>query len=135
MKTWIKRLLLAGFAGVAGIGICLAGTDPTNPTEPADSTEARERGRDLFQIHCILCHGKRGDGKSVKKSGRILLLRGKPPDFNNPDWRNQMSPQIVFTVVRDGKEDTSMPSFSDRLTESEIWDVTSYVLSIYEKGP
>jgi len=100
------------------------------PVSVLSSDEARDRGRDLFQSRCALCHGARADGNGARSKG----LSRKPADFNNPEWRANATPQSVFQVLSEGKRGTSMPAWPT-LTEAQKWDVIAYVLSVAEDGP
>jgi len=130
----MKRLLSVAIPVILWLGICSCEAEQSFPAERLHSTQARNHGKALFQKHCVLCHGKRADGKAAQKSGRILLLRGHPPDFNNPVWRKKVSALKVFKAIRDGVRGTSMRGW-DSLNDEEKWDLTAYILSIHEQGP
>lgn len=100
------------------------------PVNVLSSDEARQRGRELFQVKCALCHGVRADGRGVRSKG----LSGKPADFGSPSWRADVTPQYVYQVLREGKRGTSMPAWPT-LSDQEKWDVVAYVLSVAEDGP
>jgi mono/diheme cytochrome c family protein len=93
------------------------------------SAEARQRGRGLFEAHCALCHGVRGDGRGARSEG----LSRPPADFTDLAWRRRTTPRRVFFAVREGVRGTPMPSWKS-LDESEAWDLVAYVLSIAEAG-
>lgn len=103
---------------------------PVIPKERIQSPEARLRGEKGFGKYCALCHGAKGDGKGVRKSGLI----GHPADFTQPGWKKNATPELVYSTIRDGKSGTFMPSFR-ALREEEILDLTAFVLSIAEVGP
>jgi mono/diheme cytochrome c family protein len=91
------------------------------------SSQARERGRALFQQHCALCHGPRADGRGARREG----LTSRPRDFTDPAWRRQISPRRVFYAVREGVRGTPMPSWKS-LPEGEAWDLVAFLLSVGE---
>jgi mono/diheme cytochrome c family protein len=112
---------------------CEQGQDGRSP--PAVPTalfspQARERGRQLFQQHCVLCHGLLADGHGLRREG----LSTPPRDFTDPLWRRRIEPGQVFGAIRNGIRGTSMPPWSG-LGDQEIWDLAAYVLSISEQGP
>jgi mono/diheme cytochrome c family protein len=100
------------------------------PVSRLSSDEARERGREIFEDKCALCHGDRADGRGPR--GRSLARR--PTDFTNPQWRASTTPSQVFEIVSEGVRGTSMPGWPT-LSEDQKWDVTAYVLSVAEDGP
>lgn len=99
------------------------------PRSRLQSPEARERGRDLFLEHCVLCHGEDGSGRGA----RYHALSTRPQDFTDPRWRRQTSPRKNFHVIREGRPGTSMPGWKI-LDESETWDLVAYVRSLSEDG-
>ncbi len=91
------------------------------------SVEGRQRGRKLFQAHCALCHGARGDGRGARSEG----LSRPPADFSDLVWRRGMTPRRVYFAVREGVRGTPMPGWKS-LDEVDSWDLVAYVLSIAE---
>jgi mono/diheme cytochrome c family protein len=105
------------------------GETPVPPEGVLDSPVARERGRTSYLENCALCHGVAADGHGVRQEG----LSGPPADFTLAAWRSGTTPGEVFTVVRDGKRGTSMPSWRS-LSESETWDLVAYLWSVSEEA-
>ena len=101
--------------------------DLTVPEQRLASQDARERGRRLFQEHCVLCHGERGDGRGVRREG----LSRPPRDFTDAAWRRQTSPRHVYFAIREGVRGTPMPSWK-ALDQDGTWDLAAYVLSLSE---
>lgn len=97
------------------------------PAERLRSAEARERGRALYQQHCALCHGARGDGQGVRRVG----LSSRPRDFTDPAWRLEASPRRLYFAIREGVRATAMPSWKS-LDEAETWDLVAFLLSLGE---
>jgi high-affinity iron transporter len=95
------------------------------PTAQLASAEARAQGRTLFQQHCALCHGERGDGLGVRREG----LTSPPRNFTDPAWRASTSPRRVFFAIREGLRGTPMPGWKS-LTERDAWDMTAFLLSL-----
>ena len=100
----------------------------TVPDDRLSAASARERGRALFLANCAICHGERGDGLGLRREGLV----GRPRDFTNAMWRASTSPRRVVFAVREGRAQTSMPSWPT-LTDDEVWDVTAFVLSLGER--
>lgn len=90
------------------------------------SPEAISAGANLFFLHCSPCHGERADGKgAIRRS-----LSSKPVDFTKREWREEVSPQWVYYMVREGRRHTAMANFDKRLDEEACWNLTAYVLSV-----
>lgn len=96
-----------------------------------------EHGKQLFQKHCVTCHGANGEG--AKGTGvtfsrpRDLLIMA--PALHNPGFLAAASDAMIKTTLMNGREGTPMVSFLKQgLTEKDIDDVVSYVRS-FEKQP
>ena len=91
---------------------------------------SRDRGRDLFRAHCVLCHGAAGDGHGARREG----LASPPADFTSSTWRRRASVTSVTSAIREGRRGTSMPAWA-ALSDQQVADLASYVLAIAELGP
>lgn len=105
---------------------CKSRENAVEPTSP----EARARGRVLFHEHCVLCHGENADGRGQRREG----LSGRPADFTSAAWRSEATSDGVSHAIREGKPGTSMPAWRS-LGDSEVADLTAYVLSVQKEGP
>lgn len=99
--------------------------DLTVPEQRLVSQDAHDRGRRLFQEHCVLCHGERGDGRGIRREG----LSRPPRDFTDAGWRNRTSPRHVYFAIREGVRGTPMPSWK-ALDNEDVWDLVAYVRSL-----
>ncbi len=81
-----------------------------------------ERGAELYVGHCSLCHG---DGGAGDGPGTIGNASGSPASF-------QQGMDLPYTLwrMRDGVPETTMAPFQWLLSDSEIWDVATYVQSL-----
>ncbi|MGD8894798.1 MAG: cytochrome c [Acidobacteriota bacterium] len=95
------------------------------PAERLRSGEAIARGEALYETHCALCHGERGDGRGRRSAG----FAKRPTRFADPGWRDRTTPRRVFFTIREGVSGTPMPSWR-WLSEDETWDLAAYVLSL-----
>ncbi len=86
---------------------------------------ARERGRQLFARHCVLCHGERGDGRGERRSG----LSTQPRDLTDPSWQGRTSALRIFATIQEGVAGTAMPSWA-ALSSDETWDLVAYIRSL-----
>ena len=82
------------------------------------------KGRDVFAEYCIGCHGPdgRAETEMSKKVGAADLTSGAV---------QQQSDSHLHTVIRDGKG--KMPSFSQKLSDSEISSVIAYVRQMAQR--
>lgn len=95
-----------------------------NPT-PA-TAESVARGKYLFEITCIPCHGPEGRGDGPV--GQVF--EPAPANLNEDYTQDQADGQIFFTLTR-GRG--AMPFYRDSLSQQERWDVINYVKE--EFGP
>lgn len=101
--------------------------DLSIPEDRLRAASARQHGRELFERHCVLCHGERADGHGARRAA----LSTKPADFSDPSWRARATPRRVYFVVREGVSGTAMPAWPG-LKESDTWDIVAYVLAVAE---
>lgn len=86
-----------------------------------DRYPSLKNGAVLFQANCVSCHGNKGfgDGPAGK------ALDPSPTNFHEAE----ISPLQAYNVIKLGIEGTGMVSY-DHLSESEIWDLSFYILSL-----
>ncbi len=88
---------------------------------PIKSTQASiQKGKEIYEKKCALCHGERGDGKGSASAG----LNPRPTNFKDSHGE-KMSDGEHFWKITTGKG--GMPSFGKDLTEEERWHVINYV--------
>ncbi|MGB5053068.1 MAG: cytochrome c [Nitrospirales bacterium] len=83
------------------------------------------KGKEIFQAKCVTCHGPQGKGDGPL--GQLL----KPPakDFTS-DESKKKSPAELLDTIQNGRPGTGMVAWSNQLTEPEIQDVLSFVLTL-----
>jgi mono/diheme cytochrome c family protein len=93
-----------------------------NPV-PADQTSI-ERGAELYQINCVLCHGAdgKGDGPIAEH------LKNKPFDLTSFPI-HFFTDGGIFFVISTGVPG-KMPALNENLTVRERWDVVNYVRTL-----
>lgn len=101
---------------------------------PAVSAERLARGARLYRDSgCPSCHGPggRGDGRSGHD---LKTSEGEPiaPRDLRDKWRFRggSSPQAVYLRLAAGMDGSSMASYSDALTEDQMWNLALYVLAL-----
>ena len=88
----------------------------TNPLALND--ENLEKGKQLYDIYCISCHGKKGDGNGpMVESGAYAGV---------PDYKNVIATEgQMFYSIYYGKG--AMGGHSSILDKNEIWTLVHYV--------
>jgi Cu/Ag efflux protein CusF len=100
--------------------------------------DAIASGKQLFQAHCVLCHGADGRGTGPAAKG----LSHAPADLTN---HFHMKPgdgdAYLFWRVSEGgtvepfkSMQSAMPAFKTVLSENQRWDVLAYVHATFHKG-
>jgi mono/diheme cytochrome c family protein len=89
---------------------------------PLDSTSIdMEKGKELFEIYCAICHGNGGDGKGK------LVTQGK--FLGVPNYKDRpITEGSVFHVQTFGLN--AMGSYANQLNTHERWLVTAYVMKL-----
>jgi mono/diheme cytochrome c family protein len=92
--------------------------------------EAQPRGKNVYDAHCVECHGDmgRGDGPSA------AYVTPRPRDFTSGKYkiRSTESGSVptdddLMQSVRQGLYGTSMPAWARILSDAEIADVVAYI--------
>lgn len=119
-----------GAAYLPGMG------EPVNPV-PADEASIA-RGAQLYQTHCLMCHGDGGQGTGTVAA---FLVKKKPADLTSEavqaksdgSWfltisygiwnpNNTLFPEVQFSG--------QMPPLNENLTIRERWDVVNYLRTL-----
>lgn len=95
---------------------------PSAPEQAPNLT----KGASLYQQHCAMCHGARGDGR-----GAAAVSMDPPPiDFLDLARADHRSPLSLYQVITQGVEGTAMRSYAGSLRDSERWALAYYVGSL-----
>lgn len=98
------------------------------------------KGRDLYRIHCLHCHGVSGDGRGVTAK----WVNPHPRDYRQGMFKFQSVDQTegrlykprredLYRTIHQGIEGTSMPSFA-LLHNDELEALVSYVVHLALRG-
>jgi mono/diheme cytochrome c family protein len=104
------------------------GRDPSGRTAVAKSplpfTAARlARGRELFNIHCAVCHGADGYGQG------IVVRRGFPPPPSYHSERLRQAPDgHLFDVISNGYG--KMYPYRSRVAVADRWAIVGYIRAL-----
>jgi mono/diheme cytochrome c family protein len=93
-----------------------------NLKSPLDSLSVNaEKGTELFNIYCAICHGEKGDGKgNLVKREKFLGV----PSYADRD----ITEGSIFHVITYGLN--SMGSHANQLSQKERWMVVDHVLKL-----
>jgi mono/diheme cytochrome c family protein len=106
-----------GVPGVGGPAI----QGMSNPTDPM-SAESLERGQEIYERFCIVCHGGDGVGANANIADKHPLL----PAYNVSGAQVAgYSDQYLYAMVRVGRG--LMPEYGSRITHFDRWHVVNYV--------
>ncbi len=91
---------------------------------PLDSTQVDlAKGKELFDIYCSICHGKKGNGQgTLVKREKILGV----PSYD--DAGRAIATGGIYHTIYYGKN--AMGSYANQLKEEERWQVVAYVLKL-----
>ena len=89
-----------------------------NPIKPTKASI--EKGKEIYEKKCALCHGAKGDGKGPAGAG----LTPKPTNFKDSHGE-KMTDGEHFWKITTGRG--PMPPFEKDLTAEERWHVINYI--------
>jgi hypothetical protein len=112
-----RSIPIDGPVSIPGMGA------PENPM-PGDEASIL-RGRELFAIHCQMCHGETGEGTGPVAP---FLINFKPANLTS-DVVQSKSDGSIFLTITNGL-DGRMPPLNENLTVSERWDVVNFVRTL-----
>ncbi len=90
---------------------------PDNPV-PADEVSL-QRGEALYQIHCSVCHGPKGQGDGVMAQHGL-----NPANLTT----SALDDKGMFLFITNGTP--NMPPMRENLTVRDRWDVINYIRSL-----
>jgi cbb3-type cytochrome c oxidase subunit III len=82
-----------------------------------------KRGKQLFTMHCVTCHGTDGRGDTEMRE----FLKTSPSDLTDGQWIYGQRPDQIFDVIAEGRIPRDMPAFRDKLSEERIWQIINYL--------
>lgn len=95
---------------------------PSSQESYAPPDVMREAGHRIYKMHCVTCHGERGQGDGPDAAKHLP----RPASFT------EMSPAFTAArhIIQNGVPGTDMPSWP-LLTDPEIQAVTFYIRTLY----
>jgi mono/diheme cytochrome c family protein len=114
--------------GLAALMICGAAAvlAQTAKGDPA-------RGKELYQLYCVSCHGENGDGKGPVG----VTLQPPPRDFTSAGFLYGGTDQDIFEVITNGAASKGgsplMTPWGAVISEEDRWSLVRYVRSLEKK--
>ncbi len=121
-----RSVPVEGAAYIPGMGA------PVNPV--ATDANSVERGRVLFSVNCIQCHGATGEGNGIVGSALVF------PPANLTSAVVQTKPDgALFLTISNGIQGANgqihMPALNENLTVRDRWDVVNYLRTLKAPTP
>lgn len=114
----------------------LQGIDEEEPLDPAITRRMIERGRERFNIFCIVCHDAVGTGKGMVGQRWSYPL----PNFHDAVYQPgapKGQDGYIFNVIRNGvanmpgmQPPLRMPAYASQINERDAWSIVLYVRSL-----
>lgn len=98
------------------------GVDLAALTAAVASQGEAQKGQALFAERCAACHGDVGQG-----------VIG--PNLTDKFWIHGGQPEKILATVRVGVADKGMPAWAESMSEPEMLQVVSYIVSIKGTNP
>ncbi|MEK6705968.1 MAG: cytochrome c [Bdellovibrionota bacterium] len=95
---------------------------------PQSSPELLAKGKAVYTINCLPCHGENGDGNGPAGA----VMNPKPRNFNIDKFKGGEKPEQIFKTITSGLPNTSMATFG-HLPEEDRWALVYHILS-YRKN-
>ncbi|MEM7656769.1 MAG: cytochrome c [Bacteroidota bacterium] len=106
-----------------------AGAELTSPLNDSTTNEGGfncteatyQRGKETYEVFCIMCHGEKGDG-----NGNLVTSEVYPqvPSYYGPTLKDLPAGKMFHTLTY-GKN--LMGSYASQITPQERWEVICYI--------
>lgn len=112
--------MISKFPRVAG---WLTGAFVAMVVLPSFAAETDNPAAALYQEHCAVCHGDKGDGMTRVRRG----LNPPPRDFTSAVAKAELTRERMLQSVAMGRPGTAMMAFSPRLSDAQIASLVDYI--------
>lgn len=93
---------------------------------PSPTAAQLEKGKEIFQTRCVLCHGEKGKGDGPAAAA----LSSRPADFTDPMHSAFYSDRGRIHIIKKGVPNTPMVGWESTLSPEEIQAVYYYIRSL-----
>lgn len=101
-----------------------AGKLLTNPLVADEANLAR--GKQMYQIHCTICHGNFGKGDG-SVSSREAAKGLRPPSLHSKKLK-EFSDGRMYHIIMEGQN--AMPSYAKQISEKDRWATILYIRAL-----
>ena len=110
-------------------GVLMFGVTVSHAGAPPKVTpELLEKGKQVYTVNCLTCHGEKGDGNGPAGA----LMNPKPRSFLKDKLKVGGKPEQLFKTVSSGLPNTAMAAFA-HLPEEDRWAAVLYVKETFLK--
>lgn len=120
----------ASASGPAATSASPTFSDYPVPPKPEVNPEFLARGKTVYELNCVACHGEHGDAKA----DAAAFLVPRPRDFVQANYRLRSTPTgslptdvDLFRAVSLGLAGTAMPPWRHMLSPEDCWAVVEYI--------
>jgi mono/diheme cytochrome c family protein len=99
-----------------------AGRTLVNPI--AISPESLARGREMYELHCIVCHGAEGRGNGLV--GQKFVPQ--PMELNLDYVQLQPDGQIYYTISHGS---LAMPFYRQAIADEDRWHLVNFIKEVF----
>ncbi len=98
--------------------------------DPAPLAGDPQRGKALYEQHCVACHapdGKgagEGTGVSIARKRSFLVM---PAAIANPGFQAAATDRMIRRIITVGRPQSGMPAFGKQLSQAQITDIVAWV--------
>ena len=94
------------------------------------TSQAVERGEDLYRTYCTQCHGSQGNGKGIN----VRDMSVQPRDHTDAKAMSARSDQDLVKVIKEGgaaiNKSVLMPPWGDVFSDEEVNDLAQYLRKV-----
>lgn len=99
----------------------------TNAANYNCTEETFKRGKRIYEVYCVMCHGANGDGKGNLVTSGVF---GNVPSYKDPNTLKYLPAGKMFHTLTYGKG--IMGSYASQITPKERWEVICYIQKFQE---
>ncbi|HJV32012.1 MAG TPA: c-type cytochrome [Bacillales bacterium] len=111
----MKKKLIGSYLFIVITVITIIGIN--NLKDNSKDSKAIAAGETVYNEQCMACHGATGKGEGAK-AGTAL---------NNQHFLNSVSDKDIYHDIKDGREGTTMPAFSTRVSEKDLNHLVAFI--------
>ena len=105
--------------------------DLKNPLSGIDSNEVTFAGMKMYETHCQVCHGHKGEGGEASGSLVSTFMALKPPPLLSDKVRG-MSDGQIYHIITMGQG--VMGPYASHVPQNMRWQLVSYIRSLQKNA-